>query len=434
MKKLTKSVVEKTTPGDSRFYVWDVEVKGFGLLVLPSGNKSYVYQYRTPEGRTRRATIGRHSATLTAEQARAKAKAMRRAVEDGHDPLGDRQARRKAITVSQLFDLYLASGRFAEKADSTRAIDRGRIDRHLRPTLGKFFVHKLTTEAVRRAFAQIRDGATAVDERTGERGRAIVTGGPGTARSAIRLLRAVFQWAIDEGLASTNPATKVQVGTDGQRDTIIDDVAGYERLFRTLDRMQGEHRIRPAAADAIRVIALTGARRGEITGLRWRHVQLQDAQIVLPPSGHKTGRKTGKPRVIGLPAAAQAIIAGQPEGKPDDFVFRPAKGVGAIAIAQDWRRVRVEADLPEGIGLHGLRHSLASSLAMNGAQAAEIMEALGHRQLSTSQRYVHWANSARATLAEKAAAHISAALEGKPKAKVKSIKGKRRRSTATGSR
>jgi integrase len=137
--------------------------------------------------------------------------------------------------------------------------------------------------------------------------------------------------------------------------------------------------------------------------LRWRHVDLQRGRIVLPPQSHKTGRKTGKPREIILPSEAQKIVARQSEGRPDDFVFAPARGDGAIALSKAWRKVRKEAELPPALGLHGLRHSIASHLAMSGAQAPEIMTAMGHRQLSTVQRYIHFANTAREALAERAA-------------------------------
>lgn len=422
MPKITKKLVDEATPGDKPRFVWDSEIKGFGLLVLPTV-KSFVYQYRTPEGRSRRVTIGKYSDTMTADQAREQAKALRRKVEDGRDPLGEKRARREALTVPELLDLYLASGRFEEKAASTRAVDKGRINRHLVPAFRKKFVHELTTEDVRRAFATIRDGKTATDEKTRARGRSIVKGGPGTARAAMRLLSAVMTWAISEGLASANPVNGVKIGSDGQREVIIEDTAGYERLFRALDKMENELRIRPAAADAIRVIALTGARRSEIAELEWQHVDLKLGQIKLPPNRHKSGHVTGKPRIIGLPAAAQAIITRQPEGKPEDFVFKPAKGEGALALSKVWRNVRKEAELPEGIGLHGLRHSLASWLAMQGAEAAEIMTALGHRQLSTTTRYIHFAQNARAALAERAASHITAALNGTPAADVVPMKG-----------
>ena len=67
-------------------------------------------------------------------------------------------------------------------------------------------------------------------------------------------------------------------------------------------------------ADAIRLIALTGCRRGEAAGLRWENVDLKQGRILLPPQSHKTGRKTGKPREITLPAEAQKIIA-RPRGR-----------------------------------------------------------------------------------------------------------------------
>jgi integrase len=409
--KITKRAVDATKPTEKRIFVWDTEVKGFGLQVLPSGIKSYVFQYRTPECKTRRATIGKHG-TLTADQARVKAREMQRRVLDGRDPLAEKREARTATTVGAVLDAYLASAKFAEKAPSTQAIDRGRSHRHLRPLLGKKLAGKLKAEDVRRAFRDIRDGKTATDEKTRPRGRAIVKGGEGTARSAVRLLRAILSWAQQEGLISANPAAGIKVGADGERTTIIESSKQYAQLFRTLQRMEDEQRIRRPVADSIRLIALTGARRSEITGLRWRHVDLEAGLLTLPPSAHKTGRKTGKPRIIGLPAVAQAIISVQPQGEPDAYVFSPARGDGPLSLAKPWRRVRQEAGLPDGIGLHGLRHSLASHMAMQGAQAAEIMTALGHRQLSTAQKYVHWAQDKRAALAEDAAAHISAALNG----------------------
>lgn len=421
--KITKCVVDSTEPGEKPIFVWDIEVKGFGLRVLRSGVKSYVFQYRTPEGKTRRATIGKHGATLTAAGAREKAKIMHRKVADGRDPLEEKREKCKALTVGKVLDLYLASAKFAEKAVSTQANDRGRINRHLRPLLGKKFVGKLTQEDIRRSFGEIRDGKTAVDEKTIPRGRAIVKGGEGAARMAIRVFRAILNWARSEGLTASNPAIGVKVGTDGERDIILESAEQYAKLFHTLQRLEDEQRLRRPVADAIRVIALTGARRSEITGLRWQHVDIEAGVLVLPPTSHKTGRKTGKPRIIGLPAAAQAIIESQPDGEPDSYVFAPAKGKGVIALTKPWRIVREEAELPKGIGLHGLRHSLASHMAMQGAQAAEIMTALGHRQLATAQKYVHWAQDNRASLAENAAAHITAALKREQDANVAPIAG-----------
>ena len=81
-------------------------------------------------------------------------------------------------------------------------------------------------------------------------------------------------------------------------------------------------------------------------------------------------------------------------------------------MSKPWYAIRAEAELPEGIGLHGLRHSLASHMAMRGAEASEIMVVLGHRNLATSQGYIHWAQDARQQIAEKAAAVALAGMIG----------------------
>jgi integrase len=232
-----------------------------------------------------------------------------------------KQANRQAIKVTQLLYFYLASSKFAEKAPSTRAVDTGRIERHLKPTLGSKSVKLLTAEDVRRAFGKIRDGDTARDVKTGIRGRSIVKGGEGAARMSIRLFRAIVTWAIDEGFATANPARDVSVGTDGKRDTIMRNAEDYASMFRVLETMVNEKRMRQVHADAIRVIALTGARRGEIANLLHSNIDLQKGIITLPPVQHKTGRKPRKPRIIGLPAAAQAIISRQLGGRPYGLRF-----------------------------------------------------------------------------------------------------------------
>jgi integrase len=225
---------------------------------------------------------------------------------------------------------------------------------------------------------------------------------------AIIILSVIFNWAVREDLIKANPCKGVKVGAHGQRDTILEDASDYGRLFKTLDQMEEERRVRSEAADAIRLIALTGMRRGEAAGLRWRHVQ--GARIELHADEHKTGKKTGKKRIISLPAAAREIIARQPEREPDDFVFVPARGDGGqIELSHIWTKIRDEAGLDPKLTLHGLRHSTASHMAMAGAETGQIMATLGHSQASTTMRYIHFAKSAREALAEQAAA---VALEG----------------------
>jgi integrase len=407
---------------------WDAELKGFGIAVQPTGVKSFCYQYRTPEGRRRRIAIG-HYPEWQPDQAREKAEDFRQLVRAGGDPLGAKQALKESLTISDVLDAYLVSEDFTANSPLTQKYDRGRIERHLRPLLGKRHAHLLTVSDVKKAHAAIRDGKTAADVKTGKRGRAIVRGGDGAAREAIVRLGVILNWAIRSKLVTENPVKNLKLGSSGTRNVILDDTKAYGRLFQTLDRMEQEHRLRPAVADAIRLVALTGARRGEIAGLRWRHVELDKGRLVLPPESHKTGRKNGKVREIALPAAAQVIIARQPEGEPDAFVFPPTRGDGGpLELSKLFAKVRAEGKLPAKIGLHGLRHSLASHMAMGGSTAPEIMEQLGHKQMSTTVRYLHWAADARTALAEKAASVVVAGMAaGRGAARAKVVKLKRSR-------
>ena len=157
MPKITKRVVDAAEPRGERTFIWDAEVKGFGLVTQPSGIKSYIFDYRNAEGIKRRITIGKHGG-WTADQARHKAEDYRRLVRDGGDPLGVKQASRDALTVGELLDAYLASEAFEDKAKTTKNTDRGRIERHLRPLLGKRHANRVTKDDVRKALRAITEG------------------------------------------------------------------------------------------------------------------------------------------------------------------------------------------------------------------------------------------------------------------------------------
>lgn len=423
MPKISKRTMDAVETPAKRQWLWDTELKGFGVALRPTGTHSYVFNYRDKHGALRNITIGKVG-SMTPDEARKQADRLRRDVMDGRSPMAEKRAAKTAMTVGDLLDAYLVSERFKKKAPSTQTVDRGRIERHIRPLLGKAILEAVTPSDIEAAHRKIVIGKTAMDAPSGKkRGRIVVKGGEGTARMAVRLLRSILSWGKSAKVlpASVAPdlVAGVEIGRDGKRDVILDDPEAYARLWRVLDRLtdpdklqDGDTLMRPEVADAVRVIALTGARKGEIIGLRWRHVDLKGGTLTLPLDSHKTGRKTGQERIIGLPALASAIIARQPAGSADDLVFTPARGGNRLDLTKPWRTIRTTADLPAGIGLHGLRHSLASHMAMNGAEAAEIMSALGHRDITTSQKYVHWARDKRQALAEKAAAGITAAITG----------------------
>ena len=113
MSKISKRTVDAIAPDPNgkRLYLWDSDIKGFGLLVLPSGVKTYFYRYRNQERVERRATIGKHG-TWTPEQARRRAEEFRHSVSAGGDPVREKRALKAAPTVAALFDAYVEGERF----------------------------------------------------------------------------------------------------------------------------------------------------------------------------------------------------------------------------------------------------------------------------------------------------------------------------------
>src|SRR5262249_53373312 len=138
MAKLTKRVVDalRPDPYGKDVFAWDAgdgALKGFGIRMKPSGAASYLVQYRNKEGRTRRLVLGKLG-TLTPDQSRRLAAEAVRGVAEGDDPSAERRAVRGAISVADLCDLYLAGARNRIK-NSTLAMDRSRIETHVKPLI-----------------------------------------------------------------------------------------------------------------------------------------------------------------------------------------------------------------------------------------------------------------------------------------------------------
>jgi integrase len=192
-----------------------------------------------------------------------------------------------------------------------------------------------------------------------------------------------------------------------RHDCVVED---YTRMFAALARLEAERAIASPAAAAIQLLAMAGLRRGEVVGLKWRNVDLANGRIILQPHEHKTGRARGRATNIPLPAMAQEIIASMTSGGPDDLVIRSAKYGARIDLKRVWGRVPA-----------GLRHSIASHLAMGGATGPEIMAAMNHANTATSQRYIHFARDRKNALAERAASVATAGLAASRESEVGEI-------------
>lgn len=403
--KLTKSAIDTASPQSEDYFLWDGELKGFGIKIAKGGRKSYVCKYRVGNGRsapTRRMTIGAHGSPWRVDQARAEARKLLGRAANGEDPAKDKQDEKKQVTVAQLCDLYLENGVGAKKA-STIATDRGRIERHIKPLLGKKKVPDVTRADIKRFLQDIAIGKTSVNEKTGLRGRAIVKGGKGTATRTVGLLGGIFSYAFDCGLIESNPVRGVKRFADKKGHRYLSQ---KELVVLGQALADGEEQgLNPQALAILKLLVFTGARKGEIETLRWDAVDFEGGYLRLADS--KTGQKA-----FPLNAGALEILSKITRLAGSPYVFPAHRSDGHYeGTPKVWRIIRSMAGLDD-VRLHDLRHSFASIAVSGGASLPIIGALLGHTDSATTQRYAHLHDDPLKATSEAVGKRIAASFEG----------------------
>ena len=349
---------------------------------------------------TRRMTIGAHGSPWTPDAARKEAAKILGQVAQGADPAKTKQADKAVLTVSELCDHYLEVGVGTKKA-STLATDRGRIERHIKPLLGNRRISDVTRADVSQFMQDVAAGKTAADVKTGKRGRAIVMGGKGTATRTVGLLGGIFSFAVEAAWLKENPVRGVKRYRDRRNERFL--AAGeLTRLGEALAAAEasGEN---PFALAIIRLLILTGARKGEIERLKWEEVDRQFQYLRLGDS--KTGQK-----LIVLNAAALAILDRVPRNALSGFVFPATKSGGWYqGTPKVWRKIRVSANF-QNVRLHDLRHSYASVAISRGKSLSLIGVLLGHNSSATTMRYAHLSEDPVRAAADDIAIQITNAM------------------------
>lgn len=409
--KLTQRVIDDLVAAeapDRDTFLWDIRAPGFGVRRKAGSDAvSFVIQWRDKaNGKSQRKVLG-DARRVRLEDARKLADKDAVVIAGGGNPLLDRKKRRQAPTFAEWIDTeYLKSDAWKRKAATTQAFDRGKIEAFLKPALGAKKLADITAADVIRLARDLADPEKAQElARKAGRTKKTRRGGEGGARRTMRLVKAVFAHAVEGGDLEVSPAAKFKVSADGQRE-VVPDEAAYGRLWAALTKLRAEGGSTAKACDAVLLIAMTGARKGEIGKLRVRHVSLTDRRITLPAHEHKGGRKSGKQRVISLPDEAIAVLSAygleEAAAKSDAFLFAGPSG-RPIALQRYWSTIAAEAKLEPAVTLHSLRHGVGTALAAAGLSPIQIAQQLGHAGWAVSQRYVHAVDKARRDLAQRTA-------------------------------
>lgn len=392
--KLTEAAARKALPPvRGQTMLWDSEVKGFALRITPGGAKSFILDYRI-EGRQRRITIGSWP-DWTVAAARLTARDMKREVDLGHDPMGERQAQREAPTVQEMWERY-AREHLPKKAARSQADERMMWEKIILPRFGKMKVAAIThddVDALHRDITEIR-------------------GTPVRANRTVEVLRKAFNLSIRWKWREDNPASGVRRNQEEKRNRYLNRTE-IAALAQALNKHS-----EPVSANAIKLLMLTGARRGEVLGATWEMFDLENG-VWTKPSSHTKQRKLHRVPLSGpavqllleMKEAAKVEVEGE---APSPYVFPGPTGKPLIEIKRTWvsvcRKAGLGAEAPQldangkpvldrhgnpkkvfepNVRIHDIRHSFASILVSAGASLPLIGQMLGHTQVQTTQRYAH---------------------------------------------
>ncbi len=386
---ITKRLVDGLRPdpsGRDRF-IWDKTLHGFGIRMKKTGSASYVVQYRTPEGRTRRLAVA-PVGTLAPEEARRLASDRLKEAEKGADPSADRRRLRHALTVGEICDAYLLEARGRIK-ELTASRYRSSIERHIKPLIGRIAGVALAAEDVARMQIDIAAGKTRQAPRRDETGRRIgrgglASGGAIAARDAVRVLQAVLEPARQRKMVRENVAAGIRRAPDRKAKRFL-SANEIERLGAAL-RTAGAGGSSATALAAIRLILLTGMRREEALTLphAWVDARARCIRFVDTKSGPQL-RPIGADAVKVIEAQIAADAARRSrraradaaaglvprDEPPSSWVFP-----GARDEARHWSGLRkLMAAICAKVGIEGasphvLRHTFAATAAEMGFQRA----------------------------------------------------------------
>jgi integrase len=348
-KKLTKAACEAAGVG----ITWDPSVPGLGLRVREGGSRTWIYRW-SHRNRKRQVKLGVWP-DVSPDEARALA-ALRRADNLRHSPVAQLRAKR----VSELVTYYLANHRTRKKgrrpADDR---DARRYAAMIVAAWGNWHTDEVTHLDVTALLSEC--------------------GGPYAANRLRATVRHVWQLGRQWGFVPTsvpNPAIGTPVNRERPRDTTA---LGGPELVRLV---QAAARYPTLSGSVIVVLVLTGARLGEVLGLRRTDVDLKVGVVVL------RDRKDGKSLRLQVSPACLAVLRAVLEAHESSWVF-PGKAEGRPleSIRKCWAWCLVEAELPAGTRVHDLRAAAASAVAEAvGVRAAQ--QVLGHAESRTTLRYV----------------------------------------------
>ncbi len=420
-------------PGRDDGYIWDLDLRGFGIRVRRPKHgpvtRTYVIRYgmgRRGDGKTK--PIGRHlqpwkpdpetgaARRLTAKIAREEAiwRLGQRAL--GKDPAAAGDTR-GILTLRAFAPIYLSDWCDVEKVQSAVEKDRSNLELHILPRLGDLRLDLVDAGDIAGLKKTMRETPVAFNR-------------------CLSLLHHMFRiarrWRKRTGLPAghPNPCEDVRRFEEFERERplTVDELTRVGRALASLvaraeltrrKRAEGEEdAVSPIAAAAIRALMATGARPSELLGMKRAELPAAiTAGAIVRPS-RKVGRRRRRRRPVYLNPIANEILQNAPSKPGNPYVF-PGRlkdtHLTVAALDGAWERVRAAAGV-EDVRLYDVsRHAFGTMAALLATNPEAVRDLLGHSDFQTTQRYIHRPAAALMELSGKTAAALDQALKGEKK-------------------
>ena len=384
----------KCPPDKKQAFMWDATAPGLGLRATPAGKPAYVFQSKY-QGKDIRLTIG-SPAAWSIPDAQAKARELQRLIDEGKDPRdlkrdalaahAEKQAAAavQAVTVGEVWAVYLEARRphwgARHHADHVKLVQAGG-EVSKRGTRGRGVtvagpLHPLMGLALRDLTAPVIEAWAAREAQTR----------PTSARLAWRCLKAFLSWCAEQPqyapvLPSVNPAktkkSREALGKAGvKQDALLkEQLPAWFSAVRNIGN--------PIAAAYLQVLVLTGARPGEVLGLRWEDVNTKWKGLTIRD-------KVEGERVIPLTPYVSHLLHSLP--RRSDWVF-PSTARGKDTEGQTLSIPRAPHNAAcavagiEGLTLHGLRRSFKSLTEWLEIPAGVVAQIMGHKPSATAEKH-----------------------------------------------
>lgn len=376
-KPLTPLAIAQMKPGKNRREVADAAFPGLSIIVHPSGQKTWAFRYRYAR-RLRRITIGNFPA-IDQAKARRRAETALGALERGEDPTialfapkssqyilrADRDA--FGVLIRDYFQKYLIPNTRSWRESARLVGLRLEEQEGKAPTFTDVKGGIVERFAERPVASITRKDLREMIEASRERGATT------TINREVGVVRAFLQWCVNADILESNPAAGMaKASPENKRTRVLSD-----KEIRVI-WLAAESEAFPFG-DIVRLLLLTGQRRGEVAGALWPEFDLKGRQWLLPAERSKNGL----PHLIPLSDPTLAILKGMPRFASGDFVFGLGGRNGFSGFSKGKRRLGEtitelnDGELPDW-DIHDLRRSVATGMAKLGIQPVVIEAALNH--------------------------------------------------------